>query len=131
MYLMRVIYTMQVMQGRIQETLSSDKILWQFKHKTVSALHLKLYWLKAYILFHAFNLLLCQNCNCLRKCVLLTIYIKKKNSKGTSYKGRGGVFFIIHVQMALVCKKSWMPTNTFNWILFIWIESVEEGENRL
>lgn len=57
--------------------------------------------------------------------------LKKKNSKGTSYKGRGGVFFIIHVQMALVCKKYWMPTNTFNWILFIWIESVEEGENRL
>lgn len=35
------------------------------------------------------------------------MYIKKKkNSKGTSYKGRGGVFFIIHVQMALVCKKN-------------------------
>lgn len=33
------------------------------------------------------------------------MYIKKKNSKGMSYKGRGGVFFIIHVQMALVCKK--------------------------
>lgn len=56
----------------------------------------------------------------------------KKNSKGKSYKGRGGVFFIIHVQMALVCKKkNWMSTNTFNWILFIWIESVEEGENGL
>lgn len=94
---------MQVMQGRIQETLSSDKILRQFKHKTVSVLHLKLYWLKAYILFHAFTLLLCQNCNCLRKCVLLTMYIKKK-LKGYVIQ-RGGVFFIIHVQMALVCKK--------------------------
>lgn len=96
---------MQVMQGRIQETLSSDKILRQFKHKTVSVLHLKLYWLKAYILFHAFTLLLCQNCNCLRKCVLLTMYIKKKTQRVRHTKEGVEFFFIIHVQMALVCKK--------------------------
>lgn len=87
---------MQIMQGRIQETLSSDKILRQFKHKTVSVLHLKLYWLKAYILFHAFTLLLCQNCNCLRKCVLLTLYIKKKTQRVRHTK-EGVEFFLLYM----------------------------------